>query len=79
MDAHPTLAFYFIFRKENAIIENNSQTRNKYLIQDCVMMVQMGLTPSEALSACNHLCRKQKNSYELNLCTMNVHARNAAK
>ena len=32
--AHPTLAFYFIFWKENAIMENNSQTRKKYSIED---------------------------------------------
>ena len=79
IDAHPTLAFYFIFRKENAIMENNSQTRKKCSIEDCVRMVQMGLTPYEALRECNHPCRRQKLSYELNLCTMNVHARNAAK
>ena len=60
-------------------MENNSQTRKKYSIEDCVRMVQMGLNPYEALRTCNHPCRKQKFSYELNLCAMNVHARNAAK
>ena len=29
-------------------------------------MVQMGLTPSEALRACNFLCSKQKLSYAIN-------------
>ena len=60
-------------------MENNSQIRKKYTIEDCVRMVQMGLTPSEALRACNHPCRKQKLSYELNLCAVNVHTRNAAE
>ena len=60
-------------------MEINSQTRKKYSIEDCVRMVQMGLTPYEALRACNHTCRKQNFSYELNLCAMNVHERNAAK
>ena len=60
-------------------MDNNSQTRKKYSIEDCVRMVQMGLTPYEALRACNHTCRKQKLSYELNLCAMNVHAGNAYK
>ena len=32
--AHPTLAFYFIFWKENAIMENNYQTKKKYSIED---------------------------------------------
>ena len=31
-------------------------------------MVQIGLTPSEALCACNSPCTKQKLSYELNVC-----------
>ena len=60
-------------------MDNNSQTRKKYSIEDCVRMVQMGFTPSEALRACNHPCRNQKLSYELNLCAMDVHARNLAK
>ena len=35
-------------------------------------MVQMGLTPSEALRACNHPCSKQKLYYELNLYASNM-------
>ena len=36
-------------------------------------MVQIGLTPSEALRACNSPCTKQKLSYELNVCAAIVH------
>ena len=64
-NAYHTLAFYFIIQKESVIIESKSKTRKNYLIEDSVRMVQMGLTPSEALRACNHPCSKQKLSYEL--------------
>lgn len=35
-------------------------------------MVQIGITLSEALRACNSLCTKQKFSYELTVCAVIV-------
>ena len=49
----------------------NSTTRKNYSIKDSVRMVKMGLTPPEALRACNHPCSKQHLFYELNLRTAN--------
>ena len=45
-NAHHTLAFYFIIRKESVIIERESKTRKNYLIEDSVRMIQMELTDS---------------------------------